>query len=41
MGLEWVMGCGESGADHKINTKLSERQCYMFWGRYVPRRTVL
>ena len=33
MGLECDMGCGESGADHKINTKVSERQCYMCLGR--------
>ena len=33
MGLEWDMGCGESGADHKINTKVSERQCSMCLGR--------
>ena len=29
MGLEWDMGCGESGAEHNINTKVSERQCYI------------
>ena len=32
-GLEWDMGCSESGADHKINTKVSERQCYTCLGR--------
>ena len=26
---EWDMGCGENGAGHKINTNVSERQCYV------------
>ena len=26
------MGCGKSGADHKINTKVSERQYYLCVG---------
>ena len=25
VGLEWDMGCSESGADNEMNTKLSER----------------
>ena len=33
MGLEWDTGYSESGADHKITTKASERQCYMCLGR--------
>ena len=30
MGLKWDMGCGESGADHKINTSEREAMLHVF-----------